>query len=204
MQALGVGKTGQDIIDSNSKFPHFKRKGFWPAGNSSPNGIWNTQSFNGLFDRGGDDINNPPVYFAVSHGREDWHGIYESHDGSGIDYPNTYENVSDSDTPDYNHNTETYRNKYVCHPNKGGAFEFVGTDNREILKMTHYSGSFKEFNNHVTTELATNDDQKLVMADQWLRVKGYRTEVTDADYDMIIRGDSYKKIGTFNIHNFNF
>lgn len=143
-----------------------------------------------------------PVYFAVSYGKEDWQMIYDSSNNThGIDYPGAYENKSKKDDPSYNHNTETYRNKFVINQ-KGGALEFINTDNREILRMTHYSGSFKEFNNYTTTELATNNDQKLVLADQFLTVRGHRNEYVDENYDLIVRGDCYRKIGNFNKQKF--
>ena len=144
-----------------------------------------------------------PVYFAVSHGREDWQGIHEcSKDGAhGIDMPGTYENKSKKSDPSYNHNTETYRNKFVFNQ-KGGAIEICSTDNRELLKMTHYSGSFKEFNNYTTTEFAANNDQKLVNEDMFLTVNGSRNELVGEEYDLIVRGDHYRKIGTFNIDKF--
>mgnify|MGYP003675684036 FL=1 len=144
-----------------------------------------------------------PVYFAVSHGREDWQGIHEcsKDDAHGIDMPGAYENKSKKDDPSYNHNTETYRNKFVFNQ-KGGAIEICSTDNRELLKMTHYSGSFKEFNNHTTTEFAANNDQKLVNDDMFLTVNGSRNELVGEEYDLIIRGDHYRKVGTFNIDKF--
>ena len=75
-----------------------------------------------------------PVYFATSFGQEDWRGIYDIEEDNGIDYPGTYENKSTNDDPSYNHNTETYRNKFVFNQ-KGGALEIVSTDNKELLKM---------------------------------------------------------------------
>ena len=112
----------------------------------------------------------------------------------------TYENKSKGDSQEYNHNVENYRNKYLI-SQKGGVLEFVNTDNREILKLTHYSGSFKEFNNKATIELATANDQKLVLADQFLTVKGNKNEYVDYDFDQIIRGDYYKKVGKLIFYN---
>jgi len=144
-----------------------------------------------------------PVYFAVSHGREDWQGIHEcSKDGShGIDSPGTYENKTDADDPTYNHNTETYRNKFVFNQ-KGGAIEICNTDNRELLALTHYSGSFKQFGNHTTKELAVHNHEVFVLDDQFLTVKGTRNEMCDEEYDLIVKGDHYRKVGTFNRKKF--
>lgn len=144
-----------------------------------------------VFFREGDAMS--PVYFAASHGEEDWKGIYDSN----IDYPGTYENKSDKDDPVEDINTETYRNKFVFNQ-KGGALEFVNTDNREILKMTHYSGSFKEFNNFANVELASKNDQKLVLEDQFLTVNGYGNYYVGRDSDNLIKGDQYLKIGKLN------
>lgn len=147
-----------------------------------------------------------PVVFAASYGENDWRGIYELHgaqdddgekDKGGNDYPGAYENVSKEDDPTYDNNTETYRNKYVINQ-KGGTLEFINTDNREGVKLSHYSGSFKEFNNHVNTELAVKNDQKLVQEDQYDTVKGFRNIYTERDLDYIVRGDYFKKVGYQN------
>ena len=87
-----------------------------------------------------------PVYFAAKHTQEDWACIYKDY-GNYQDYPETYENKSKASDEEYDIDTETYRNKFVINQ-KGGSLEFVNTDNREILKMTHFSGSFKEFTNY--------------------------------------------------------
>ena len=152
-----------------------------------------------VFFQGGDPLQ--PVVFATSFGKEDWQGIYESSDAHGQDYPGTYENMSNKDEQVYDNNTETYRNKFVINQ-KGGALEFVNTDNREILKMTHYSGSFLEFNNHTNIEFATKNSQRLVQEDQYDTVKGFRNVYTERDLDYIIRGDHYHKVGyqNFNHH----
>jgi hypothetical protein len=143
-----------------------------------------------------------PVYFAVSHGEEDWKGIYDSSNevgdfAPGQDYPGYYENYTLSGGNTFDINVDTYRNKYVINQ-KGGTIEFVNTDNREVLKMTHFSGSFKEFNNYTNIELATGNDQKLVQQDQFLTVYGFKNLYVERDYDSIIRGDYYKKIGNLN------
>ena len=143
-----------------------------------------------LFFEGGDPLS--PVYFAASSGEEDWGGIYKYNDQN--DYPATYENYSKEDDQYYDTDTETYRNKFVINQ-KGGSLEFVNTDNREILKMTHYSGSFKEFNNNVNVELASKNDQKLVIENQFLTVQGFRNTYVGRDFDNIIKGDNYKKVG---------
>lgn len=142
-----------------------------------------------------------PVYFASSFGAQDWQSIYsldiDSTDSdetskTSTDYPGEYENKNDKDN--YSLNTETYRNKYVINQ-KGGTLSFVNTDNRETLKMTHFSGSFKEFNNFTNIEFASKNDQKLVLEDSFLTIRGDRNEFTQRDQDNVIIGNSYKKIG---------
>lgn len=147
-----------------------------------------------------------PVYFAVSYGKEDWRGIYDTlndlgEDTPGQDYPGYFENYSLSGKDINDINVETYRNKYVINQ-KGGTIEFINTDNREKLKLTHFSGSFKEFNNFTNIELATQSDQKLVMQDQFLTVNGFKNLYVGRDFDSVIRGDSYKKIGNLNYQPF--
>ena len=152
-----------------------------------------------VFFQDGDPLH--PVVFAAMHGREDWRGIYDSQSEHGIDYPGTYENKSKDEERVFDTNTETYRNKYVINQ-KGGTLEFVNTDNREILKMTHYSGSFLEFNNHTNIQFAAINNQRLVQEDDYDTVKGFRNVYTERDLDHIIRGDYYHKVGyqNFNHH----
>jgi hypothetical protein len=153
-----------------------------------------------VFFLDGDPLN--PVYFASSFGQEDWKSIYEASESDYyMDYPGTYENKGQKEGVDYDHNVETYRNKFVLNQ-KGGTLEIVNTDTRELLKLTHFSGSFKEFNNSTNIEFAAQNDQKLVMADQFLTVRGYRNEYTELDYDQIVKGDFYQKIGIFNVEYF--
>ena len=142
-----------------------------------------------VFFNAGDPMK--PVYFATSFGSEDWQGIYNARDNHGIDYPGAFENTTLSGA---NINAETYRNKYVINQ-KGGSIQIVNTDNRETLKFTHFSGSFKEFSNLVNIELATNNDQKLVLGDQFETTRGDRNTFVQLDHDYIVEGNHYLKIG---------
>ena len=148
-----------------------------------------------VFFAEGDPAN--PVYFATSHGTDEWKSIHKNFSSHGLDYPGSYENISKDLDPNYNHNTETYRNKYVINQ-KGGTIEIVSTDNRESIKLTHYSGSFKELNNDVNIEFATNNNQKLVQGDEFFTINGFKNDYIGRDYDQIINGDYYKKIGNLN------
>jgi hypothetical protein len=140
-----------------------------------------------VFFREGNPIK--PVYFATTFGDIDWNGIFE--DG---DYPGSFENKSVGAT---DINVETYRNKYVLNQ-KGGSIEINNSDLKETVKFTHYSGSFKEFNNQSNIELATKNDQKLVLNDQYETVRGFKNEYVGKDLDENIIRDKYKKIGQLN------
>jgi len=133
-----------------------------------------------------------PVLIGTSFGKDDWQGIYDNE----VDYPGKYENYDSSSTEE-DYNVQTYRNKYVLNQ-KGGTFEINNTDHNEKIKLTHYSGSFKEFNNNTNSELATKNNQKLVINDEFSTVKGFKNEFTGKNYDEVILRDKYKKIGNLN------
>ena len=132
-----------------------------------------------------------PVYFAASHGTEDWQSAYEI-----TDYPDSYENNSPADK-ETDHNVEVYRNKYLINQ-KGGTLEIVNTDNRESIKLTHYNGSFIQFSNPTTIYLATANEQHLILGDKFETIRGADNYYVDGDKDSIIRGDNYRKIGSLN------
>ena len=142
-----------------------------------------------------------PVYFAASFGQSDWKGIYESEDTPGIDYPGTYENKNAGIT-EYDHNVEAYRNKYVINQ-KGGSLEFVNSDLNEKMRLTHYSGSFKEMNNQSTVELSSKNKQNLVLNDSYDTVRGFKNEYTGKNLDEIVYRDKYKKVGSLNAEYFD-
>ena len=133
-----------------------------------------------------------PVIIGTSFGKEDWQGIYDNE----VDYPGKFENYDSSSTEE-DYNVKTYRNKYVLNQ-KGGTFEINNTDHNEKVKLTHYSGSFKELNNNTNSELATKNNQKLVINDEFSTVKGFKNEFTGKNFDEVILRDKYKKIGNLN------
>jgi len=143
-----------------------------------------------VFFNAGDPMQ--PVYFAASHSAEAWQGVYEFND-----YPDSYENKSPTDPGATDHNVETYRNKYIVNQ-KGGTMEFVNTDNREALRLTHYSGSFIHFTNPATIYLSTANEQHLILQDKFETVRGSDNFYTDGDQDNTIRGDVYRKIGSLD------
>ena len=135
-----------------------------------------------------------PVYFATSHGAKEWQEVYET-----TDYPDSFENKAPATTQETNtnHNVETYRNKYLINQ-KGGTLEFTNTDNKEALKLTHYSGSTIQFTNPATIYLATANEQHLILGDKFETVRGSDNYYTDGDQDTVIRGDLYRKIGSLD------
>lgn len=139
---------------------------------------------------------NFPVYFAASFGQSDWQGIYETQTEPGIDYPGTYENKNAGIT-EYNNNVDSYRNKYVINQ-KGGTLEFINSDLNEKVRMTHYSGSFKEMNNQTSIELNTKNKQGLTLNDSYDTVRGFKNEYTGKNLDEIVYRDKYKKVGSLN------
>jgi hypothetical protein len=141
---------------------------------------------------------NLPVYFAASHGEEDWNRIYsldqkEEDEFTSVDYPGTHENVH-VDTDAKESDKRTFRAKTVFNSNKH-SIELIDTDNREILKMTHFSGSFKEFCNHANIELASNNDQKMVVGDQFYTVQKNQSIYVGNTQELIVSGDRHKTIG---------
>lgn len=134
-----------------------------------------------------------PVYWASSFGQPDWQSIYNFTD-TGLDYPGSFENTPLSAS---SQDSDDYRNKFIINQ-KGGTIIINNSDHREQVKISHYSGSFKNFTNDTTVELAVHNDQKMVLEDQFHTVKGNRNEWVGRDLDYTCRGDYYLKIGNLN------
>lgn len=135
-----------------------------------------------------------PVYFAASYGSSDFKRIYtmdeNSDNDSTADYPNSYENRPDVDDA----TSKIFRSKHVINTNKN-TIEMTDTDESEMIKITQYSGSFKEFNNRATIELATGQDQKLVIGDQFLTVRGNRYQSVRGDEQIEHHGNVVETYG---------
>lgn len=132
-----------------------------------------------------------PVYFAAAFGQSDWRRIYtmseDDKTGNAIDYPWPYENNPDGDNG-------TFRSKMVLNTNKHSV-EFIDTDRHESVKLNAFSGSFKEFSNDATIELAVANDQKMVMGDQYLTTSGNQTSYVGYDREEITNGNKYTTVG---------
>lgn len=147
---------------------------------------------------------NYPIVFAAAHGMEDWQRIYtgrKTPDPKGeefvsADYPDSYENLSNEDKNEIDHNIKTFRSKHVINTNKH-VIEMIDTDLSELLKFTSYSGSFLEFNNNATIRLATNNDQALILGDQFLTIRKDQSIYIAGYQENIIEGDRITKLGDF-------
>ena len=146
---------------------------------------------------------NYPVVFASSFGQEDWSRIYsldkEQKEVSkfvSMDYPASFENVSHDENPSLDHNMQTFRSKTVFNSNKH-TIEMVDTDQREILKLTSYAGSFLEFNNFTTSQFSANNYQQLVQGDKFSTVKKNKSECIGGHCENIVLGDRYIKTGDY-------
>lgn len=167
--------------------------------NNAPKGMFGVPSVGAhvwvFFERG--DANFP-VYWAISHGTSEWNEIYEAVENEeGLDYPGDFEN-SPTTRSNYTQDLSDYRNKFVINQ-KGGTLEIVNSDKRERINISHASGSHIEMNHFVTSQLCTNNDQKLVLKDQYLTVKGCVNNFTGMDKDDVTKGDVFIKIGNQDI-----
>ena len=71
LRALGVGGAGQDVVDGDAVLRHFAGKGLGPVGHGCAHGVGDTQTLEGLLDRGGDHVDDPSVagvFHAGQHG----------------------------------------------------------------------------------------------------------------------------------------
>jgi hypothetical protein len=71
------------------------------------------------------------------------------------------------------------------------------------MRLTHYSGSFKEMNNQSTVELSSKNKQNLVLNDSYDTVRGFKNEYTGKNLDEIVYRDKYKKVGSLNAEYFD-
>ena len=127
-----------------------------------------------VFFKSGDT--NYPVYFAVSHGVEDWSGVLSGN------YPSTYENTGEGE----------YINKHVWNSSKH-TLEFIDSDNIEELKLSHYCGSNIQMLNDYTSKFTVGVDYTLIQGDVFKSL--------NSNEDISISGNETVFIGgTENIH----
>lgn len=140
-----------------------------------------------------------PVYFAASYNSDSIKQLYTglnevnkvSETTKTYDYPGKFENENVDDD-----NSKVFTSKTVINSNKH-TIEFIDTDNRESLKLQHYAGGFKEFNNATNIEFAPKNDQKLVKGDEFETVCGSKGLYIGTDRNIRVDGNSSEQIGRF-------
>ena len=137
-----------------------------------------------------------PVYFGASFGSADFNSIFKSGDNIYPDYPDAFENKDRRAGPITNDNVR-YQNKMVLNQ-KGAAIEIINTTDRESYKVTHYKGGYYEINNKYTAMFNPDNFQLLTLADKFETVNGHNNLFVQRDFDNIVQGDHYLKVGNFN------
>lgn len=97
-----------------------------------------------------------PVYFASSHGIDDYSKIFKDN------YPSDYENEEKA--------TESYTNKHVLNTSKH-SLEFIDSDGIEAVNLSHFSGSNIQFLNEYVSKYCVKDDLTLIEGDKYETVK---------------------------------
>ena len=141
-----------------------------------------------------------PVYFASCYNTDAIKQIFTKKQKIGEavetvethDYPADFENSND-DTDD----SKLFRSKTVLNSNKH-SIEFVDSDGRESLRIQHYGGGFKEFNNETNIEFAPANDQKLVMGNLFETVKGDRGFSVGGEFGLKLNGNYEEQVGHFS------
>lgn len=128
-----------------------------------------------------------PVVDGIIFAGDDFKNIHEQ---TSIDYPGAYENASSASGAE----DDVYRGKWVVN-HKGGAIEIISTTQRERLRLGHFSGSFLDMTNEVTSRLATNNDQLLVMGDQFNTINRNQATHIKGAHEQTVLGDSSERIG---------
>ena len=153
-----------------------------------------------VFYRGNDPMF--PVYFAAGYSQDSMQQIFSQHpyiakskSALGLlnmhDYPGDFEN-SNNNTD----NSKIFRSKTVLNSNKN-TIELIDSDGRESIKIQHYGGGFKEFNNDTNIEFAPSNDQKLVLGNQFNTVKGSMGISIGGTCESKIGGSCTEQIGHY-------
>ena len=164
-----------------------------------------------------------PVIWSAIFGKEDVAGIWDAQDdllsdetseklksalailddvygsekgqGSSPDYPSNFENRSPEDGDNKDEEEDAvYRSKWVVNQ-RGGSIELVSTYERERVRFTHHNGSMIDMNKLCMSRLATENDQTMVLKDQFETIRGNKTVHVDKDWDQIVYGDVFVKQG---------
>lgn len=138
-----------------------------------------------------------PLYFGVSFGADDFSSIFKNEEGYYQDYPQSYESEPYNNSQNTQVEEQIYRNKMVLNQ-RGAAIEIINTTDRESFKVTHFGGGFIELNNKYNSYFNPKNLQFLTLQDRFETVKGHNNLFTGRDFDNIIQGNSFIKIGNLN------
>lgn len=90
--------------------------------------------------------------------------------------------------------TYEYRNRFVFNQ-RGGTFMINNSTNRELVKISHHSGSNIAFTNFTTTELATTNKQTKVINDEFRTVGNHNNLSVGGDNVLRVAENNYEFIG---------
>ena len=144
-----------------------------------------------------DGMPSYPIYFGASFGADDFNSIFKTESDAYQDYPQTYENVNKSGPQDITGQTPIYRNKMVLNQ-RGAAIEIISTTDRERFKVTHFAGGFLELNNKFNSIFSPKNLQLLTLRDKFETINGHNNLFVGRDYDNLIRGNHYIKVGNLD------
>lgn len=137
-----------------------------------------------------------PVYFGASFGANDFTSIFQAASGIYPDYPDAFENKDRRAGPITLDNVR-YQNKMVLNQ-KGAAIEIINTTDRESYKVTHFGGGYYEINNKYAALFNPKNFQLLTLADKFETINGHNNLFVQRDFDNIVQGDHFLKVGNFN------
>ena len=138
-----------------------------------------------------------PVYFGASFGAEDFNSIFNTEEDTRQDYPQSYESIKSKGSINVDGVLPVYRNKMVLNQ-RGAAIEIINTTDRERFKVTHFAGGFLELNNKFNSIFSPKNLQFLTLKDRFETVRGHNNSFVGRDYDSIIQGNHFIKVGNLD------
>lgn len=138
-----------------------------------------------------------PVYFGASFGAEDFNSIFNTEEDTRQDYPQSYESIKSKGSINVDGVLPVYRNKMVLNQ-RGAAIEIINTTDRERFKVTHFAGGFLELNNKFNSIFSPKNLQFLTLKDKFETVRGHNNSFVGRDYDSIIQGNHFIKVGNLD------
>lgn len=122
-----------------------------------------------------------PVYIAYVYDQSDWNSVTNPQGANpSLHYPAGSENMQDGEP--FFFTGQTVLNT------KAGSIEFTETDDFEKVKISHFSGSFYEIGNHVTTEVSVENKTTIVKQNEFHTVEGDSATIIKGDTHIVYRG----------------